>query len=135
MASLQLYGVKAPGLGLCSNRLEFGSKGNNYSVALASSCAVFRTVEHSCRNIALRVSCEAGRVDLLERKLPETRNVSGTDKELTCVMKFGGSSVASAERMKEVANLILSFPDERPVIVLSAMGKTTNKLLMVIQQC
>ena len=37
----------------------------------------------------------------------------------------------SAERMKEVANLILSFPDERPVIVLSAMGKTTNKLLKV----
>lgn len=45
------------------------------------------------------------------------------------VMKFGGSSVASAERMKEVADLILSFPDENPVVVLSAMGKTTNNLL------
>lgn len=46
-------------------------------------------------------------------------------------MKFGGSSVANAERMKEVADLILSFPEERPVIVLSAMGNTTNMLLMV----
>ncbi|XP_066393840.1 aspartokinase 1, chloroplastic-like [Miscanthus floridulus] len=45
-------------------------------------------------------------------------------------MKFGGSSVASAERMREVADLILSFPEERPVVMLSAMGKTTNKLLM-----
>jgi aspartate kinase len=34
--------------------------------------------------------------------------------------------------MREVADLILSFPEERPVVVLSAMGKTTNKLLMVI---
>ncbi|RLN34206.1 aspartokinase 2, chloroplastic-like [Panicum miliaceum] len=50
--------------------------------------------------------------------------------ELTVVMKFGGSSVASAERMREVADLVLSFPEERPVVVLSAMGKTTNKLLV-----
>lgn len=55
----------------------------------------------------------------------------GVSELFSCVMKFGGSSVASAERMKEVADLILSFPDERPVIVLSAMGKTTNKLLQV----
>ncbi|XP_019185156.1 PREDICTED: aspartokinase 1, chloroplastic isoform X4 [Ipomoea nil] len=45
-------------------------------------------------------------------------------------MKFGGSSVASAQRMREVADLILSFPEEKPVIVLSAMGKTTNNLLL-----
>ncbi|XP_076893081.1 aspartokinase 2, chloroplastic-like [Bidens hawaiensis] len=31
--------------------------------------------------------------------------------------------------MKQVADLILSFPQEAPVIVLSAMGKTTNNLL------
>lgn len=48
----------------------------------------------------------------------------------TVVMKFGGSSLASAERMREVAGLILSFPDETPVVVLSAMGKTTNNLLL-----
>lgn len=51
------------------------------------------------------------------------------EDHLSCVMKFGGSSIATAARMTEVANLILSFPQERPVIVLSAMGKTTNHLL------
>ncbi|KAF7076280.1 hypothetical protein CFC21_080954 [Triticum aestivum] len=45
-------------------------------------------------------------------------------------MKFGGSSVSSAARMREMADLILSFPEERPVVVLSAMGKTTNNLLL-----
>jgi len=34
--------------------------------------------------------------------------------------------------MKVIANLILSFPEERSVIVLSAMGKTTNELLLVL---
>ena len=59
------------------------------------------------------------------------QNLDSNAAQLSIVMKFGGSSVASAERMKEVANLILSFPDESPVIVLSAMGKSTNKLLLV----
>lgn len=49
----------------------------------------------------------------------------------TCVMKFGGSSVALAERMREVATLIQCFPEEKPIIVLSAMGKTTNNLICV----
>ena len=51
-------------------------------------------------------------------------------KQHTVVMKFGGSSVADAERMKEVANIVLSFPEEMPVLVLSAMGKSTNNLLL-----
>jgi aspartate kinase len=73
------------------------------------------------------VSCEAASVDLLETNKIDNE----AEKKITCVMKFGGSSVASAERMREVAELILSFPNESPVIVLSAMGKTTNKLLLV----
>ena len=39
------------------------------------------------------------------------------------VYKFGGSSVASAERMHEVADIVCSFQDQAPVVVLSAMGK------------
>uniref|UniRef100_A0ACD5XJU5 Uncharacterized protein n=1 Tax=Avena sativa TaxID=4498 RepID=A0ACD5XJU5_AVESA len=50
--------------------------------------------------------------------------------QLSVVMKFGGSSLSSAARMEEVAGLILAFPEERPVVVLSAMGKTTNLLLL-----
>ncbi|XP_047969728.1 aspartokinase 2, chloroplastic-like isoform X2 [Salvia hispanica] len=81
--------------------------------------------------MSLRLRCEGGRADVLERSDTQSRgsDQAPSENELTCVMKFGGSSVASAERMREVAGLILSFPDERPVVVLSAMGKTTNKLL------
>eukprot|EP01041_Mallomonas_annulata_P007064 gene7064-14369_t len=47
------------------------------------------------------------------------------------VMKFGGSSLESAERVTYVAKLIKKHVEAgyRPVIVCSAMGKTTNSLL------
>jgi len=78
-------------------------------------------------------TCKASTTsDVIEKSVTENRVVSiEGETSFTCVMKFGGSSVASAERMKEVATLILSFPEERPIVVLSAMGKTTNKLLLV----
>ena len=38
-------------------------------------------------------------------------------------LQFGGSSVASAERMMEVADIVCSFPEHLPCVVLSAMGK------------
>ncbi len=43
--------------------------------------------------------------------------------QITVVYKFGGSSVSSAERMLEVAEIVCSFQDHAPVVVLSAMGK------------
>ena len=45
------------------------------------------------------------------------------------VMKFGGSSVANAERIRHVASIIQTYKDKRPVVVLSAMGDTTDHLL------
>ncbi len=47
------------------------------------------------------------------------------------VMKFGGSSVANAERITYVAKLIKKHYDAgyKPIIVVSAMGKTTNSIL------
>ncbi len=47
--------------------------------------------------------------------------------QLSVVYKFGGSSVATAERMREVASIICSFPDQAPAVVLSAMGKVRAK--------
>ncbi len=44
-------------------------------------------------------------------------------------MKFGGSSVANAERIKHVASIIKAYKEKRPVVVLSAMGDTTDHLL------
>jgi hypothetical protein len=45
------------------------------------------------------------------------------------VYKFGGSSVADAQCMRQVAEIICAFPVELPCVVVSAMGKTTNLLL------
>lgn len=44
-------------------------------------------------------------------------------------MKFGGSSVANADRIRHVAEIIEAYKNERPVVVLSAMGDTTDHLL------
>ena len=45
------------------------------------------------------------------------------------VLKFGGTSVGSAQRMKEVAALISG--NDKQIIVLSAMAGTTNKLVEI----
>ena len=45
------------------------------------------------------------------------------------VLKFGGTSVGSAQRMKEVAKLITD--GERKIVVLSAMSGTTNTLVEI----
>jgi len=45
------------------------------------------------------------------------------------VMKFGGSSVADASRIRHVAEIVRSQLAKKPVLVLSAMGDTTDHLL------
>jgi aspartate kinase len=45
------------------------------------------------------------------------------------VMKFGGSSVANAERIRHVAEIVKGQTPEKPILVLSAMGDTTDHLL------
>ncbi len=44
------------------------------------------------------------------------------------VFKFGGASVKDASAVKNVSNIISSFGNEQLVVVVSAMGKTTNAL-------
>jgi aspartate kinase len=44
------------------------------------------------------------------------------------VLKFGGSSVADAACMRQVAGLVRVALPKAPLVVLSAMGKTTNGL-------
>ncbi|KAA8493488.1 Aspartokinase 3, chloroplastic [Porphyridium purpureum] len=55
------------------------------------------------------------------------------EKELKRVVcKFGGSSLANAERLREVTKLIklqMEKSEQYPVVVLSAMGPSTNELL------
>jgi len=47
------------------------------------------------------------------------------------VMKFGGTSVESAAAIERVARIVKSRESRRPVVVVSAMGKTTNRLLAI----
>ena len=47
------------------------------------------------------------------------------------VMKFGGTSVESAAAIERVAGIVRSRQERHPIVVVSAMGKTTNKLLAI----
>lgn len=47
------------------------------------------------------------------------------------VMKFGGTSVESATAIRRVAEIVRERLARKPVVVVSAMGKTTNKLLAI----
>ena len=47
------------------------------------------------------------------------------------VMKFGGTSVESGEAIQRVVEIVQRQEKRQPIVVVSAMGKTTNKLLTV----
>ena len=49
----------------------------------------------------------------------------------TIVMKFGGSSVADNDKLKIVAKKVIDMYDKgnNIVVILSAQGKTTDKLI------
>jgi aspartate kinase len=44
------------------------------------------------------------------------------------VYKFGGASVKDAEGIKNLAAIVKTIPQNNLLIVISAMGKTTNAL-------
>ncbi|XP_057542169.1 aspartokinase 2, chloroplastic isoform X1 [Amaranthus tricolor] len=130
-ASMHFNGVKAhissrfaPNPLLFNKNIKFGA---------SICCNEFQFKDSSFEIVnkkrSLRINClkVEERHNLIDHN--EDQNADTEVQKFTVVMKFGGSSVASAERMKEVASLILSFPEENPLVVLSAMGKTTNNLL------
>jgi len=45
------------------------------------------------------------------------------------VMKFGGTSVGSADAIKKVVEIIKTRLEQKPVIVVSAVGGMTNKFV------
>src|SRR5580700_6233047 len=44
------------------------------------------------------------------------------------IFKFGGASTASVQRIQQLPAILRSYPDEQLLVVVSAMGKTTNAL-------
>ena len=48
------------------------------------------------------------------------------------VFKFGGASVNSVERIQHVGHIMKHWSDEKIVVIVSAMGKTTNAMEKVV---
>ena len=49
------------------------------------------------------------------------------------VFKFGGASVKSAEAVKNIVEILQQYRKEKIVVVVSAMGKTTNAIERIIE--
>ena len=49
------------------------------------------------------------------------------------VFKFGGASVKDATEIKNVAGILARFPNDELIVVISAMGKTTNALEKLVK--
>src|SRR4051812_45714729 len=49
------------------------------------------------------------------------------------VFKFGGASVSTAERIRNVADILKNYGNDKLLVVVSAMGKTTNALEKVVE--
>ena len=49
------------------------------------------------------------------------------------VFKFGGASVKNADSVRNVKEILALFPSEKIVVVISAMGKTTNAMEEIAQ--
>lgn len=49
------------------------------------------------------------------------------------IFKFGGASVSTAERIRNVAEILRNYSNEKILVVISAMGKTTNALEKVVE--
>jgi aspartate kinase len=51
------------------------------------------------------------------------------------IFKFGGASVKDAAGIKNVADILDSFQNEKLLVVISAMGKSTNHLEKIVHAC
>lgn len=51
------------------------------------------------------------------------------------VMKFGGTSVGNAERIANVAKIIKSNIEKKPIVVVSAVTKITDALIRLANEC
>jgi len=108
-----------------SNNVYALSPGRSSKFDVSSAKAFFGNIsfafiaQTATRRSSFSVTCQSD-----NRPISEER--TGKNE---IVMKFGGSSVMNAERIKEVAELMKAHLKYQPVLVLSAMGKTTNNLL------
>ena len=50
------------------------------------------------------------------------------------VFKFGGASVRNAQAIRNVAGILKPLGEEKIIVIVSAMGKTTNALEKVLSE-
>lgn len=137
-ASLHFRGVRIPSDHSGTARVAHSPRMRWLSSVASPSRSFHAAVENACKGGGFRAKSDGKRIEAVLGEEEEEKQSHGGDVEttaaaaFTCVMKFGGSSLASAERIREIAELIVSFPEETPLVVLSAMGKTTNNLLLVM---
>jgi aspartate kinase len=69
-------------------------------------------------------------------RVPAAGSEHTAEANATVVMKFGGTSVADAERIKRAAQRIVALREtgRRVVAVLSARGKTTDELIAMAEE-
>src|SRR3954453_18832920 len=65
------------------------------------------------------------------RHKPDLRARHSAEGSHVIVMKFGGTSVESADAIRRAAGIVQARLAEKPVVVVFPMGKTTNKLLAI----
>ena len=74
---------------------------------------------------------------MAQTEMAEKENTAASEinGEKIAVLKFGGSSVADADRMREVSRIIKKYQEKgyKLSVIVSAMGNTTNDLLALAQ--
>jgi hypothetical protein len=112
-SSLHVHGVKIPCHGairsskLCPQHMPIALKRLRFSDSVAShSRLLCAAIEDSSRSGRRRAMIKGGVEAVFREEEIEERFPDGTAEAFTCVMKFGGSSVASAKRMREITDLI-----------------------------
>src|SRR5712691_6832508 len=110
---------------------------------MSASAATPKKGAISCRRRILQGVLPEGTVPTIERvTTTDYEAVPAVERDAeaahldTVVMKFGGSSVADAEKLKSVARRLVAARESgaRVVGVLSAMGRTTDELLDLARQ-
>ncbi len=61
------------------------------------------------------------------------KTIGKTNNGVNKIFKFGGASVNSVERIQRLAGILRSYKGEKLLVVVSAMGKTTNALEKVAE--
>jgi aspartate kinase len=76
---------------------------------------------------------QASSIKKFARLLPTLNLELKTSNSTMKVFKFGGASVNSVERIQNVANILKTYSNDQLVVIISAMGKTTNALEKVVE--